>query len=146
MYTDSVCLFQFLDIIFGAGLFKITRVLPCLRLAVLQRGLSHCSPRRCAPSPFPPQGRASSRGALLLSRGQPLWTLTLTSGKILELLKRSLVQTENKVSQKVPVCFRTDKSYQTTLMVSDRIKRLMNKLSLQRQPRAEGLLEAGSHH
>lgn len=143
MYTDSVCLFQFLDIIFGAGLFKITCVLPVSGSRCCSVGYI-TAPRRCAQSPFAPQGRASSRGALLRSWEQPLRTLTLTSEKILELFKRWLVQTENKVSQKVPVCFRTGKSYQTTLMVSDRIKRLMNKPSLQRQPRAEELLEAGS--
>lgn len=45
---------------------------------------------------------------------------------------------ENKVSQKLPVYFRKDKSYQITLMVFDRIKGLMNKQALQRQPGALG--------
>lgn len=45
---------------------------------------------------------------------------------------------ENKISQNLLVCCRKDKSYQTTLMVFDRIKGLMHKHPLQGQPGALG--------
>lgn len=53
---------------------------------------------------------------------------------------------ENKVSQNLPVRCRKDKSYQTNLMVFDRIKGLMNKQPLQRQPGAEEPSEVRSHN
>lgn len=53
---------------------------------------------------------------------------------------------ENEITQNLPVRCRKDKSYQTTLMVFDRMKGLMNKQPLQGQPRAEELSEVRSHN